>query len=64
VERIVNDHGGSIWFNSAEGVGTTFFIDLPIDEPLPIKKPGRDESIGGGMILSKKRVDHDENTDH
>jgi nitrogen fixation/metabolism regulation signal transduction histidine kinase len=31
VERIVNDHGGSIWFNSAEGMGTTFFIDLPID---------------------------------
>jgi signal transduction histidine kinase len=32
VERIVNDHGGIIWFNSAEGTGTTFFIDLPIDE--------------------------------
>jgi nitrogen fixation/metabolism regulation signal transduction histidine kinase len=36
VERIVNDHGGAIWFNSAEGMGTTFFIDLPLDEePLP-----------------------------
>jgi len=33
VERIVNDHGGAIWFNSAEGMGTTFFIDLPIDDP-------------------------------
>jgi nitrogen fixation/metabolism regulation signal transduction histidine kinase len=32
VERIVNDHGGTIWFNSAEGMGTTFFIDLPISE--------------------------------
>jgi nitrogen fixation/metabolism regulation signal transduction histidine kinase len=32
VERIVNDHGGAIWFNSAEGMGTTFFIDLPIDQ--------------------------------
>jgi nitrogen fixation/metabolism regulation signal transduction histidine kinase len=32
VERIVNDHGGMIWFNTAEGVGTTFFIDLPLDE--------------------------------
>jgi nitrogen fixation/metabolism regulation signal transduction histidine kinase len=31
VERIVNDHGGAIWFNSAEGMGTTFFIDLPAD---------------------------------
>ena len=44
VERIVNDHGGTIWFNSAEGMGTTFFIDLPINEsplelessPLPV----------------------------
>jgi nitrogen fixation/metabolism regulation signal transduction histidine kinase len=33
VERIVNDHGGAIWFNSAEGTGTTFFIDLPLDVP-------------------------------
>jgi nitrogen fixation/metabolism regulation signal transduction histidine kinase len=32
VERIVNDHGGAIWFNSAEGTGTTFFIDLPVEE--------------------------------
>jgi signal transduction histidine kinase len=32
VERIVHDHGGSIWCNTAEQVGTTFFIDLPIDE--------------------------------
>jgi signal transduction histidine kinase len=34
VERIVNDHGGSIWFNSAEGMGTTFFIDLPVEPVL------------------------------
>jgi nitrogen fixation/metabolism regulation signal transduction histidine kinase len=32
VERIINDHGGSIWFNTAEGVGTTFYIDLPVSE--------------------------------
>jgi len=32
VERIVNDHGGSIWFNSAEGMGATFFVDLPVSE--------------------------------
>jgi nitrogen fixation/metabolism regulation signal transduction histidine kinase len=35
VERIVNDHGGSIWFNSAEGMGTTFFIDLPVETGEP-----------------------------
>jgi len=33
VERIINDHGGSIWYNSAEGMGTTFFVDLPVDDP-------------------------------
>jgi len=32
VERIVNDHGGSIWFNSSEEMGTIFFIDLPAGE--------------------------------
>ena len=31
IERIVNDHGGAIWFDSAEGAGTTFFIDLPLE---------------------------------
>jgi len=31
VERIVTDHGGSIWFDSAPGAGTTFYIDLPVD---------------------------------
>jgi signal transduction histidine kinase len=32
VERIISDHGGSIWFNTAEGVGTTFYVDLPVSE--------------------------------
>ena len=32
VERIVNDHGGAIWFNSTEKSGTTFFVDLPVNE--------------------------------
>jgi nitrogen fixation/metabolism regulation signal transduction histidine kinase len=32
VERIVVDHGGGIWFNSAEGAGTTFFVDIPVKE--------------------------------
>jgi len=32
VERIVNDHGGSIWFDSAPGIGSTFYIDLPAEE--------------------------------
>lgn len=44
VERIVQDHGGSMWFNSAVGMGTTFFVDLPMAEPpgetLPDKEQG------------------------
>jgi nitrogen fixation/metabolism regulation signal transduction histidine kinase len=32
IERIVNDHDGAIWFDSAEGMGTTFYIDLPAEE--------------------------------
>jgi signal transduction histidine kinase len=32
VERIVNEHSGAIWFDSAMGTGTTFYIDLPINE--------------------------------
>lgn len=39
VERIVNDHGGTIWFNSAEGAGTTFFIDFPLDNTAPVLNP-------------------------
>jgi nitrogen fixation/metabolism regulation signal transduction histidine kinase len=39
VERIVNDHGGTIWFNSAEGAGATFFIDFPLDNAAPVPKP-------------------------
>ncbi|MDR1839595.1 MAG: HAMP domain-containing protein [Treponema sp.] len=35
IERIVNDHGGAIWFDSAEGTGTTFYIDLPAEKANP-----------------------------
>jgi two-component system, NtrC family, nitrogen regulation sensor histidine kinase NtrY len=31
VERIVSEHGGSIRFESEEGAGTTFYLDLPLD---------------------------------
>ncbi|MDR2069580.1 MAG: HAMP domain-containing protein [Spirochaetaceae bacterium] len=49
VERIVNDHGGSIWFNSAVGMGTTFFIDIPLDEP---------------VIFPEKGIDYDKDPHH
>jgi nitrogen fixation/metabolism regulation signal transduction histidine kinase len=31
VERIVFDHDGNIWFETKKGLGTTFFIDLPVE---------------------------------
>jgi nitrogen fixation/metabolism regulation signal transduction histidine kinase len=31
VERIIFDHKGQIWFETQEGVGTSFFIDLPME---------------------------------
>jgi nitrogen fixation/metabolism regulation signal transduction histidine kinase len=31
VERIVEEHGGAIRFESEEGAGTTFYVDLPLD---------------------------------
>jgi nitrogen fixation/metabolism regulation signal transduction histidine kinase len=43
VERIIADHGGMIWFNSAAGEGTTFFIDFPLDNAAPVLKPVSEE---------------------
>jgi nitrogen fixation/metabolism regulation signal transduction histidine kinase len=51
VERIVNDHGGTIWFNSAEGMGTTFFIDLPVNESPHVP----DLSFGTSLPQSMER---------
>jgi signal transduction histidine kinase len=39
VERIVNDLGCTVWFNSAEGAGTTFFIDFPLDGAVSVPNP-------------------------
>lgn len=32
VERIIFDHSGQIWFESEQGHGTTFFIDIPLEK--------------------------------
>lgn len=31
VERIVFDHNGNVWFETKKGLGTTFFIDVPME---------------------------------
>ncbi|MFN8527051.1 MAG: CHASE2 domain-containing protein [Anaerolineae bacterium] len=32
VKSVVTAHGGRVWFHSAEGEGTTFFLELPVTE--------------------------------
>jgi signal transduction histidine kinase len=29
-KKIVEEHGGKIWFDSSEGTGTTFFLSIPV----------------------------------
>jgi nitrogen fixation/metabolism regulation signal transduction histidine kinase len=43
VEHIIFDHRGKIWFESEEGVGTSFFIDLPLENPPPQARKESDE---------------------
>lgn len=39
IKEIVEGHNGKVWFESEEGVGTTFFVSLPINaENVDVKK--------------------------
>jgi signal transduction histidine kinase/CHASE3 domain sensor protein len=41
VHRVVERHGGRIWFESVEGEGTTFFVSLRAASPRGSSGPGR-----------------------
>jgi signal transduction histidine kinase len=34
---IVEEHGGRIWFDSVEGEGTSFFVELPLAANMALK---------------------------
>lgn len=48
-KAIVEHHGGSLSFETQEGKGTTFFMDLP--ERVPLATPERPSKIAGARVL-------------
>jgi signal transduction histidine kinase len=45
-KQIITAHHGKIWAESAQGQGTIFHIELPLEAPSPGKEPGFSEKSG------------------
>ncbi|NLF00286.1 MAG: response regulator [Anaerolineales bacterium] len=44
-KRFVEMHGGTMWFDSGIGVGTTFHFSLPLETPLPVAVAAADDAM-------------------
>jgi signal transduction histidine kinase len=52
--RIVERHGGNISFESAEGIGTTFFVNLP-----SAKVVGSQPRLADNLFENERTMEHD-----
>src|SRR5204862_291742 len=46
IEQIIERHGGTIWVESAEGVGTTFHFSLPVASVAAQPAPATEQLVG------------------